>query len=78
MTAATMRAKLKLDSITQHSWGGEELKFSAVLSAENNSEVTAFSGGTPHADLTMMVTNKNLHGKFKPGQKVYLDFTPAP
>ena len=49
----------------------------AVYGGSTNAEDNTFSEATPSAELKMTVTNKALHGKFKPGQKFYVDFTPA-
>jgi len=73
---SNMRAKLKIESITKNEYN-EELKFSAVYGNSTNKEDNTFSEATPSASLTMVVSNKELHGKFKPGQKFYVDFTEA-
>jgi hypothetical protein len=69
-----MRAKLQVQSVTQYT-GLEQLKLSAVCgqSPEDNS----FSKATPCATLDISISNPDLHGKFKPGQKFYVDFTPT-
>ncbi|HEV8383759.1 MAG TPA: hypothetical protein VGQ11_02725 [Candidatus Acidoferrales bacterium] len=72
-----MRAKLVIESVTKTTYS-EELKFHAVYGGSTNSEDNTFSEATPSATLTMQITNKELHGKFKPGQVFYVDFTPAP
>lgn len=65
---------MRIDSVTQHTYA-EEIKLTAVCgpSKEDNS----YSEATPSAELRMTISNKALHGKFKPGQKFYLDFTEA-
>ena len=40
-------------------------------------EDNSFSQATPSASLTMQVNNPAVRGAFKPGQKFYVDFTPA-
>lgn len=78
-----MRAKFELLSITPLAVDppAEELDFTAVTEKEfdedGNSEDNTFSKWTPTGDLTITVTNPNLIGKFKRGQKFYLDFTLA-
>lgn len=67
---------MKIESVTKTEYS-EELKLSAVYSGDKNSEDNTFSEATPSAVLTMQITNKELHGKFAPGQKFYVDFTPA-
>ena len=71
-----MRAKVKVDSITKTQYS-EKLKLSAVYSGDKNSEDNTFSEATPDASFEMSITNKALHGQFKPGETFYVDFTPA-
>jgi hypothetical protein len=71
-----MRAKLEIQSVTQTTYG-ETLKFNAVYGGATNKEDNTFSEATPSATLEMQISNKALHGQFKPGQKFYVDFTPA-
>lgn len=79
--APTMRAKLKLTSVTL-SETSDQLKFSAVCKAgpypeDGLDEDNTFAKFTPAAELTMTVNNPALLGKFRPGQKFYVDFTEA-
>lgn len=69
-----MRAKLRIQSV-QLSEHSEQLKFYAQYS--NTPEDNSFSQATPTADATFQITNKELWGKFKPGQVFYVDFIPA-
>lgn len=77
----TMRAKMVVDAVTQ--WpSSENLSFSAVCKssgypADGSDEDNSFARWTPTASVTMTVTNPALHGKFKSGDKFYVDFTPA-
>lgn len=73
---ATMRAKVRVETILQTSYG-EELKLTAVYSGDKNHEDNTFSSATPSATFVMTITNKELWGKFKPEQKFYVDFTEA-
>lgn len=59
-------------------WGdnAEEIQFRAVT--DGTPEDNTYSKYTPSADFRMTVTNPNLHGKFKPGMKFYVDLTEAP
>lgn len=70
----TMRAKFVVGSVNAHeTW--EDVIFRASDGAgENNS----FARWTPHADLTMTISNPNLLGKFAIGDAFYADFSPAP
>lgn len=79
--ALTMCAKLKLTSVTL-SETSDQLKFSAACKAgpypeDGMDEDNTFAKFTPTAELTMTVNNPALLGKFRPGQKFYVDFTEA-
>lgn len=69
-----MRAKMELVSVNRTA-SGEQLKFSAVTNG--TPEDNTYSKYTPSANLEMSVTNESLFGKFNPGEKYYVDFTPA-
>ena len=66
------RAKLEVQSVKATTYS-DEVVLSAVCgkSPEDNS----FSQATPSASMTMQVNNPAVRGKFKPGQKYYVDFT---
>ena len=70
----TMRAKMTVQSVTRSSYA-EELKFGAEYS--NNKEDNSYSEATPSGSISLTITNKALHGKFNPGDKFYVDFTPV-
>ena len=72
---------MKLDTITKNEWS-ENLLFSAVCKsgaypADGSDEDNTYASFTPTATMSINITNKALHGTFKPGQKFYVDFTPA-
>lgn len=78
-----MRAKLQITSVTSH---GEpatsnHITASAVTSSnkpygpEGENEDNTFARYTPNAQLSMTINNPNLVGKFRVGQKFYVDFT---
>lgn len=76
-----MRAKLQVSSVTR-AGDSEILKFHAVVKstpypADGIDEDNDYARWSPSADLTISVTNPNLHGKFAPGKKFYVDFTAA-
>jgi hypothetical protein len=77
----TMRAKLQIASITQHAVGVETLKFHAVgtspYPADGSDEDNTYAKFSPSASLEITIANPALHGQFSPGQKYYVDFTPA-
>ena len=80
-----MRAKLKLISVavseeTPHE--SEALRFSAVYKSDGYpdnglDEDNTFAKFTPSMELNMTIDNPALLGKFRPGQKFYVDFTEA-
>lgn len=78
---SVMRAKMVVASVTQHA-GGETLKMSAVAKngsypEDGSDEDNTFAKFSPSASLEIYIANPALAGKFKPGQKFYVDFTEA-
>lgn len=78
-----MRAKMQVHSVSQPSEGAEKLDMfpvcgNAPFGPNGESEDNSFSRWTPCGSLSLTITNPDLHGRFKPGQKFYLDFTEAP
>lgn len=76
-----MRAKMYVESVTKVA-GAELLKFRAVgksggYPADGSDEDNTYAKYSPSAVLELTVANPALHGKFEPGQKYYVDFTPA-
>lgn len=76
-----MRAKLQIESVTQYV-GNEQLVLRAVqgkkvFGTQGESEDNTFARWTPSAELKMTITNPDLLGKFKPGQRFYVDFVEA-
>lgn len=78
----TMRAKLQIASVTKYSQTSEQLSFHGVAAkqypADGSDEDNTFAKFSPSVDLKISITNPNLVGKFEPGQKFYVDFTPVP
>jgi len=80
-----MRAKMQVSSVKRlvGADGGvasEELSFypvcgTAPFGPNGESEDNTFARYTPSGSVTLAVNNPDLHGKFKPGQKFYVDFT---
>lgn len=77
-----MRAKMQVQSVT----GGEtyeSITMSAVTSSDKpygpngENEDNTYARYTPSGNLSLSITNPALIGKFKVGQKFYLDFTEA-
>lgn len=84
-----MRAKLQVGSVfstTDRETGqtiSETLHFHGVAKsggypADGTDEDNTFAKWSPSVNLQIQITNPALHGQFEPGQKFYVDFTPAP
>lgn len=71
----TMRAKVQVESVTKFQGDGEKLVLRAVTNG--TPEDNTFSKWTPNATFEMFIQNPDLNGKLLPGQKFYVDFTPA-
>lgn len=76
-----MRAKVQVQSVKRQVGGSEELVMAPVSSGpygpNGESEDNTFARYTPSGSLVLQVNNPELAGKFAPGQKFYVDFTPA-
>ena len=77
-----MRAKVQVSSVTRYSETCESLKFHAVCKSgsytgNGEDEDNTFALYTPSLSLEMTVSNPALIGKFNPGDKFYLDFSPV-
>ena len=77
----TMRAKMQVSDV-QSSTTSERLSLRAVCKSggypiDGSDEDNSFARWTPSAELTMTINNPDLLGKFKAGDKFYVDFTPA-
>ena len=80
-----MRAKVQVNAVKRVvgadgniMW--EELTANPVcgsFGANGESEDNTYARYTPSGSLSLTVNNPDLFGKFKPGQKFYLDFTLA-
>ena len=79
MTA--MRAKMQLSSITNYGQS-EQLNFNAVAAKsypeDGSDEDNTYAKFSPSGEVRIMVANPALIGKFKVGEKYYVDFTAAP
>lgn len=79
----TMRAKFQINTVTVFQGGQEQLKMTAVAKngtypADGSDEDNTYAKFSPAGELSLTIANPALLGKFKPGEKFYLDFTPAP
>lgn len=72
----TVRAKLRLTSITHDCWGQTKLKFDAEYDAAIE-EDRRFQSATPTATAEFMIDNPKAVAQFEIGKKYYVDFTPA-
>ncbi len=70
-----MRAKLRVTSVKKTEGQQEVLELTAVVGGSD--EDNNYSKFTPSANLTMVVSNPDLLGKFEPGQRFYVDFSSA-
>lgn len=82
MSIITMRAKMQVSAVITNG-GSEQLAFNAVCKsgaypADGSDEDNSFAKWTPSAELKMTVNNPDLFGKFKVGDKFYVDFTEVP
>lgn len=85
----TMRAKFQVGFVHQHFSDKERTQVSnecltmhAVCATkyegEGADEDNTYARYSPSANLTINIANPALFGKFKAGDKFYVDFTPAP
>ena len=78
-----MRAKMQVQTVE-----GSDTYETVIMSAVTGSnkpygpngenEDNTYARYTPSGNLSLNITNPDLIGKFKVGQKFYLDFTEAP
>jgi hypothetical protein len=77
-----MRAKLQISQITKFQSGNEQLKFhgvpAAVYKPDGMDEDNTYAKFSPSVELSITIANPALLGKFAPGDKFYVDFTPVP
>lgn len=72
-----VRSKLRLTSVRQMEWGGQELEFTAQYDTKIP-EDERFQKATPSASAKYMIDNPLALEQFKLGQCYYVDFSPAP
>ena len=80
--SATMRAKMKITSVTRHSAEYETLALSGVSKStpypdDGSDEDNTFARFSPSVELKISIANPALIGKFNPGDTFYVDFTPV-
>jgi hypothetical protein len=78
--STTMRAKMQIQEVKRFQ-GGDTIKACAVTSKpfdkDGNNEDNTYAKFSPSGALELTLANPALLGKIEPGQKFYLDFTPA-
>lgn len=78
--STSMRAKMQVKKVERFN-GQDNIHLNAIAApsydADGLHEDQTYAKFTPMAELTMSITNPALLGKIEPGQKFYLDFTPA-
>ncbi len=75
----TMRAKLKVEQITSVE-GYDKIDFKVAYGKIGDNQIdedNTYSKFTPTASASFTITNPELIGKFRAGQKFYVDFTPV-
>lgn len=82
MHTTTMRAKFVVSGVAKYGTS-EMVSFNAVSKpngypADGSDEDNTFAKWSPNAQCSIQITNPALHGQFEPGQKFYVDFSPAP
>lgn len=81
---AVMRAKMQVARVEKHEGSNNEtLHFHCVAKstaypADGRDDDNSFARWSPSGNMTIQVANPDLWGKFKPGDRFYLDFFPAP
>lgn len=75
-----MRAKVVLNRVEQFT-SSEKLVFNPVCAKaygpDGVDEDNTFARFSPSGEFQLQVTNPDLLGQFKPGEKYYVDFTPV-
>lgn len=79
--SAFMRAKMQVGKVERFA-GIDRITCNAVARsggypADGSDEDNTFAKFSPSGELTLSIANPALLGKIEPGQKFYLDFTPA-
>lgn len=72
----TVRAKVVLCGVTEHSWGGKTLRFDTQYDA-TIPEDQRFQKATPSGHIEMQIDNPAALAQFKLGEPYYVDFSPA-
>lgn len=73
----SVRAKLTLNAVTEMSFGGKKLSFSATYDT-SIPEDQRFQKATPSATADFFIDNPKALEQFKLGDSYYVDFSPVP
>jgi hypothetical protein len=78
--SAFMRAKMQVSKVERFA-GQDRITCNAVAAksypADGADEDNTYAKFSPSGELSLTIANPVLLGKIEPGQKFYLDFTPA-
>jgi len=69
---------MQVQTVTDNGYS-DVVKLTAVMGGPNakDAEDNSYAKATPSASLEMHIDNPKVRGQMKPGQKFYVDFTPA-
>lgn len=71
-----IRAKFFVQEVTDNGYS-DKVKMTAVYGGSTNAEDNTYAKATPSGVLEIQIDNPAVRGQVKPGQRFYLDFTPA-
>lgn len=79
--SVTMRAKFQVNKVERFA-GQDRITCNAVARSsgypeDGSDEDNTYAKFSPSGELSLTIANPALVGKINPGQKYYLDFTPA-
>lgn len=79
---AIMRAKMQVQQVTDFGNNCQQVVMIPVCGNKpygpnGESEDNTFARYSPSGELKLTITNPDLVGKIRPGQRVYVDFTEA-
>ena len=70
----TVRAKMRLNSVTQYEGTQKQYKFTTLYD-NTIPEDQAFTKYTPNGSIEMLVDNPAVEGQFEIGKQYYVDFS---
>ncbi|MBR1150063.1 hypothetical protein [Bradyrhizobium sp. JYMT SZCCT0428] len=81
MSKITMRAKMQVNKVERFN-GSDRITCNAVARSsaypeDGSDEDNTYAKFSPSGELSLTIANPVLLGVIEPGQKFYLDFTPA-